>query len=132
MTTSIIDGSLGISSFPPGYTGPGTLIGNRRAMGDVSNYQWYNFTSNGNAVQINTGFLAREVEVYNSTDGLIWEKKYGMVAANTIKTTMSAPTIAADTGSAIVINDELAGNGYVTLSATLCGTAKNICVKVVG
>lgn len=132
MTTSIIDAALNSASFPTTYTGVGTLIGNPRKMGDVSNYQWFNFTSNGNAVQINCGFIAREVKVYNTTDGLIWEQVYGMAAANSLKTTISAPTITVDTSSQITINDELAGNGYVTLGATLCGTSKNICVKIIG
>lgn len=132
MTTSIIDGALNVSSFPTTYTGPGTLIGNVRKMGDVSNHQWYNYVSNGNAVQIDCGFIARKVVVKNVTDGLMWEWQYGMPAADSYLTTISAPTIALNTASQITVNDELAGNGYVTLGATLNGTSKNICVEIIG
>lgn len=133
MTTSIIDGALNVSSFPSTYTGPGTLIGNVRKMGDVSNHQWYNFTSNGNTIQLNVGFLARKVRIINTTDGITWEWQYGMPAADSVKFVLGGSLAGTlDTGAAITINDELAGNGYVTLSAAAAGTSKNICVEVIG
>lgn len=133
MTTSIIDGALNASSFPTTYTGPGTLIGNARKMGDVSNHQWYNFTGNGNTIQINCGFLARKIRVINVTDSITWEWQYGMPAADSVKFVLGGSLAGTlDTGSAITVNDELAGNGYVTLSTTCAPSAKNICVEVIG
>lgn len=133
MTTSIIDGAINAASFPAQYTGPGTLIGNGRKMGDVSNYQWYNFTGNGNTIQINCGFIARKVKVVNTTDSITWEWQYGMPAADSVKIVLGGSLAGTlDTGGAITINDELAGNGYVTLSATCAPSAKNICVEIAG
>lgn len=133
MTTNVVDGALGIASFPSTYTGPGTLIGNARKMGDVSNYQWYNFTSNGNATQINAGFTPRKVKVVNTTDGIVWEWQYGMPAANSIKTTLGGSFASVqDTASQITISTDLAGNSTVTLGATLNGSAKNLCVELAG
>lgn len=133
MATDIVDGALSVGAFPATYTGQGTKIGNVRKMGDVSNHQWYNVTSGGNAIQFNCGFTPRKVRVINVTDGLIWEWMYGMPAANAIKTALTGPTIAQDTGSAFTISSE-SGNGVstVTLSATAAGSAKNLCVEIVG
>jgi hypothetical protein len=135
MTTNVIDGALGVSSIPTTYTGPATLVGNARKMGDVSNYQWYNFTSNGNATQINCGFVPRKIKVVNTTDGITWEWQYGMPAANSIKTTLGGSLASVqDTSSQITIAIDYApGNvGTVTLGATLNGTGKNICVELAG
>lgn len=133
MTINIIDGAFRSAAFPSTYTGPGTLIGNARKMGDVSNYQWYNFTSNGNVTQINAGFTPRRVKVVNTTDGIVWEWTYGMPVANAIKTTLGGSFASVqDTSSQITISVDLAGNSTVTLGATLNGTAKNLCVELAG
>lgn len=134
MTTSIIDGSLHVSAFPTTYTGPGTLIGNAKnsLMGD--NHQYYYFTSNGNAVEILCGFVPRRIDVVNTTDGITWSWQYGMPAANSIKTTLGGSLASVqDTGSAFTIGGDTMGNvGNLTLSSTLCGTSKNICVELEG
>lgn len=133
MTTNVIDGALSVSAIPTGYTGPGTLVGNARKMGDVSNYQWYNYTSNANATQINCGFTPRRVKVINTTDGLTWEWQYGMPAANSVKTTLGGSFASVqDTSSQITISTDLAGNSTLTLGATLNGSAKNLCVELAG
>lgn len=132
MATSIIDTAFHGTSFPTGYTGPGTLIGNPINSPEASSQAVSGkFTSNGNAVQINTGFVATSVEIVNITDGITWSWQYGMPAANSIKTTLGGSLASVqDTGSAITtsgsITDGTGGIGTVTLSATLCGTAKNI------
>lgn len=133
MTTNVIDGALSVSSIPTTYTGPGTIAGNARKMGDVSNYQWYNYTSNGNVTQLNVGFTPRKVKVVNTTDGLTWEWQYGMPAANSVKTTLGGSFASVqDTSSQITISTDLAGNSTLTLGATLNGSAKNLCVELAG
>lgn len=136
MTTNIIDTMFHGSSFPSTYTGPGTLIGNPVNSPDgaaqgVSGY----FTSNGNATQINTGFLATKVEIVNVTDGITWTWEYGMPAANSVKTTLGGSLASVqDTSSQIStsgsITNGTGGIGTVTLGATLCGTGKTITYKI--
>ena len=137
MATDIIDTSLHTTSFPPGYTGPGTLIGNPVSDGPDNGGQGVAgyFTSDGNAVQINVGFLATEVEIVNTTDGITWKWQRGMPAANSVKFVLGGSLAGTqDTGSAITVtgsvSDGSGGNGNVTLSATVTGTAKNIIYKI--
>lgn len=135
VTTEVIDIALAKSTFPATYVGPGTLIGNPKRSGDVSNHQFLKFTSNGNAVAVPLGFLPRKIRVVNDTDAIVWEWQYGMGATHSIKTVLGGSlTAALDTGSAITFTaDELAnGCATVTLSATLCGTSKTICVEFDG
>lgn len=135
MATKIIDIALAKSSFPATYVGPGTLIGNPKRAGDVSNHQWLKFTSTGDAVKVPLGFMPRTVRVFNETDAISWEWRYGMAAANAIKLVLGgSPASTLDTGSAITVEgDELAnGVGTVTLSAAAVGTSKNILVEFDG
>lgn len=142
MTTDVVDGAFHLSAFPAGYVGPGTRIGNVKSALNGDGHMFLNITSAGNAIQINCGFPPRKVKVINSTDGLIWEWQYGMPAANSIKNLLGgSPTATQDTASQILITGDLGagraqgqdGNiGYVTLGATLAGTAKNLCVELVG
>lgn len=138
MTTSIIDTAFHGTSFPAGsiYTGPGTLIGNpiNSPEGSAQGVSGF-FTSNGNAIQINVGFVPTRVEIVNTTDGITWMWEFGMPAANSVKTTLGGSFASVqDTGSAITVTgsvtDGSGGIGTVTLSATLAGTAKNITYKV--
>ncbi len=137
MATDIIDTMFHGTSFPSSYTGPGTLIGNPLNDGadaggqGVAGY----FTSDGNAVQINLGFVATEVEIVNTTDGITWYWQRGMPAANSVKFVLGGSLAGTqDTGSAITVtgstSDGTGGNGNVTLSSTVCGTAKNITYKI--
>ena len=130
MTTSIIDTSLHTSSIPATYTGPGTLVGNPVSKNETSGVAGF-FTSNGNAVQINVGFVPTRVKIVNTTDGITWEWQTGMPTTNSVKILLGgSPTLTQDTGSAIVVAGSISngtgGIGTVTLSTTLCGTAKNI------
>jgi hypothetical protein len=133
MATKIIDIALAKSTFPATYVGPGTLIGNPKRAGDVSNHQFLNFTSTSDAVLIPLGFGPRKVKVVNTTDGVTWEWQYGMPAVNAIKTILGGAT-SQDTGGAITVTvDELGnGTGSVLLSAAMVGTGKNICVEFDG
>jgi hypothetical protein len=127
--TQIIDTSLHAAAIPATYTGPGNLVGNCvNAFGkDVFGY----FTSStGNAVQINCGFAPLQVAVIDVTGVLTWAWQLGMPASNSVKTATGAVTI--DTGGAITVTVDLAGNGQVLLSTTLCGNAKVICFHVQG
>jgi hypothetical protein len=128
MPTRIIDTSLHVPVFPPAYTGPGTLIGNPvNSQGkDVFGY----FTSDGNVVQINVGFTPLKVDITDVAGVLMWSWQLGMPATNSIKTATGATTI--DTASGITVFTDVAGNGQVTLSATICGTGKVICYQVQG
>lgn len=87
----------------------------------VTGFASGSFTSDGTAGTINIGFTAREVNVVNETDTIIWRKMDGQAAANCVKT-VAVGTTTVDTGSAILINTDRT----ITLSATLCGTAKAI------
>ena len=137
MTTSIIDPSVHVASFPSTYTGPGTLIGNTiQSGGDETDVHGY-FTSNGNTVQINLGFQPMRVHIVNITDGIQWDWMYGFPATDTIKTTDATPAFATDTTSQIVATDQsgstnIDGNWILTLGTTLCGTSKVICFHVEG
>lgn len=138
MTTDIIDPSFHLSAFPSGnlYTGPGTVVGNTiQSGGDETDVHGY-FTSTGNATQINIGFRPMRIKVVNTTDNIQWEWLYGFPATNSQKT-VAAGTVTQDTGSAIVPTDQagltnIEGNWIATLSATLCGTSKNIVFHVEG
>jgi hypothetical protein len=135
VTTSIIDPSLHVSSFPATYTGPGTLIGNPRQSGGLDCSVDGYFTSNGNTIQVNVGFRPLHVRVKNMTDGLQWEWAYGMPATDTLKTTNSTGVVSTDTGSAIVPSEDASnqsGNWIVTLSSTLAGTSKLILFEIDG
>jgi len=130
MPTSIIDASLHGSAIPATYTGPGTLVGNCVQSGSSDNDVYGYFTSNGNTIQINTGFAPRKVDVIDVTGVLTWSWQYGLPATNTIKTATSATTI--DATSAIVVTTDLAGNGNATLSAALAGSGKTIQFRIQG
>jgi hypothetical protein len=132
MTTDVIDISLHTSTIPTTYTGPGTVVGNTVSSAGVDNEVSGHFTSTGNATQIDLGFRPLEVTVFNETDGLEWEWKYGMAATHTIKTTFTGPVIATDTTSAITVTDGGSGNWTVLFSAALCGTSKNIIFEIDG
>ncbi len=133
MTTDVIDCALHVSSFPTTYTGPGTLIGNVYMLTDSDGVGGH-FTSDGNAVQINNGFLPSEIEIFNTTDGITWRQLAGMPAANSEKFVLGGSLAGTqDTGSAITVQPDYApGNvASVLLSATLCGTSKNIVFRIV-
>jgi hypothetical protein len=130
MPTQIIDASLHTTTFPPAYTGPGNLIGNSVQAGDDTCCLYGFFTSAGNAVQINCGFAPKEVECIDVTGVLVWRWMLGMPASNSIKTATGATTI--DTASMFTVTTDLAGNGSVTLSATLVGTGKVISYRIQG
>lgn len=125
MPTQIIDTSLHVAAFPPGYTGPGNLIGN--SVNSIGKAVFGNFTSStGNAVQINCGFAPMRVDVFDITGVLSWTWQFGMPVTNTIK------NAAVDATSAIVVATGVGGTGTVTLSTGLCGNAKNICYSIQG
>ena len=130
MPTQIIDGSLHTSVIPPTYTGPGNLVGNAVNAGDPLTDILGYFTSAGNAVQINCGFAALQVDIVDVTGVLIWHWQIGMPATNSMKS--SAAALAVDTTGAITVTSDPAGNTQVTLSAALCGTGKVICYHVQG
>jgi hypothetical protein len=130
MPTQIIDASLHTTAFPPQYTGPGNLIGNCVNAGDPLSDTIGFFTSAGNAVQINVGYAPMQVDIADITGVLQWRWQLGMPANNSMKTATAAMTV--DTTGAIVVSSDLAGNGQVTLSATLVGTGKVICFHVQG
>jgi hypothetical protein len=131
MATQIIDTSVYARSST--YIGAGTIDGNCIMDGGVANHTTGNFTSTGDAVQINCGFKPRLVQIINDTDGIEWEKMIGMAAANSIKITLGGSFAGVkDTSSAIQFVDGGAGNWNVLLSATLCGTSKNICFSIEG
>lgn len=131
MPTQIIDTSLHLPAFPPQYTGPGNLIGNPVQSGDDTCCLYgYFISSTGNAVQVNVGFAPKEVEAIDVTGVLVWRWQLGMPASNSLKTATAAVTV--DTGSAITVTTDLAGNGSVIFSTTLCGNAKIICYRIQG
>lgn len=139
MANLIIDPSFHLSAFPAGnlYTGPGTLIGNTlQSGGDETDVHGYFTSVTSDTVTINTGFQPLHILIINETDGIEWEWLYGMAATHTKKTVYSGPTLAIDTGSAIVpseaANTGPAGNWTVLLSTTLCGAAKNIIFHIEG
>ena len=88
---------------------------------NVSQAASFNFTSDGSAQIVNLGFKPQYVKIVNETDSIIWEWFEGLAATKTVKIT-GVPAVTIDTGSAIVYN----GDGTITLSATLVGTAKVI------
>lgn len=80
------------------------------------------FTSDGTACVVTLGFTPRRVQVYNETDTIAWAWQEGMAATKAMKV-VAAGTMTTDTGSPILAS---ATNRTMTLSATLCGTAKVI------
>lgn len=131
MPTQIIDTSLHLAAFPLGYTGPGNLIGNCVNSNGKDVFGFFT-SSTGNAVQINVGFQALQIEIIDVTGTLLWQWQWGMPANNSVKTTMGTVACVLDTGGAITVATDVAGNGTVTLSTTLCGNAKNICYHIHG
>lgn len=130
----VIDTSLHVTAFPTGYTGLGTLIGNANNAGGVTSTVSCFFTSTGAAVDLLIGFRPRKISIINDTDSIQWDWIRGMAATHAKKTVFSGPTITMDTGSAIVPSEPSlnTGNWKVTLSATLAGTSKLICVWIEG
>jgi hypothetical protein len=129
MPTQIIDTSLHAAAIPATYTGPGNLVGNAVNSRGADVYGFFT-SSTGNAVQINVGFAPLQVDIIDVTGVLTWGWMLGIPATNSIKTATAAMTV--DTGSAITVTTDLAGNGSVLLSTTLCGNAKTICYHVMG
>jgi hypothetical protein len=130
MPTQIIDTSLHTAAFPATYTGPGNLVGNAvQAAPEGSDVFGY-FTSAGNAVQINCGFQALQVDIMDVAGVLIWHWQLGMPATNSFKS--AAAALSVDTSGAITVSSDPAGNTNVTLSAALVGTGKVICYHVQG
>jgi len=131
MPTQIIDTSLHTAAIPATYTGPGNLVGNPVNSGGGAKEVYGFFTSStGNAVQINCGFAPLQVDIVDVTGVLAWSWQLGMPATNSIKTATAAVTV--DTASNILVTTDLAGNGSVLLSTTLCGNAKVICYHIQG
>jgi hypothetical protein len=131
MAVQIIDTSLHVAAFPATYTGPGNLIGNCvDSVGEAADVYGYFTSSTGNTAQINCGFAPMSVDIIDVTGVLTWHWQLGMPASNSIKTATAAMTV--DTGSAITVVSDLAGNGSVTLSAAVCGNAKVICFHIQG
>lgn len=128
MATQIIDTSLHGAAIPANYTGPGNLAGN--CVNSIGKDVYGFFTSAGNPVQINCGFSPMQVDIVDVTGVLLWHWQLGMPATNSIKTATGAVTV--DATSAIVVATDLAGNGTVTLSAAMVGSAKNICYAIQG
>lgn len=79
------------------------------------------FTSDNAAQTLTLGFKPNYIKVINETDTIVWESFSISTATKVLKTT-GTPTVAVDTGSAIVINSD----GTVTLSSTLVGNSKVI------
>jgi hypothetical protein len=131
MTINVIDTMFHGSSFPPSYTGPGTLIGNVRNAASVINQTCGNYTSNGNATQINLGFRPTYIRFFNLTDDISWEWMSGFGATQSIKT-VGAGTMTVDTGSAFTLTDGGSGNWTLTTSTTLEGTAKALVFSIEG
>lgn len=127
----VIDTALHTTTFPAGYTGPGTLIGNPKHSSVAKEMSIF-FTSTGNAVAIPLGFEPLRIKVVNDTDGVTWEWFRGMAATHSIKNT-SATDTADDTTSGIVVSGDFAhGNCLLTISAAAAGSAKTIAVNVAG
>ncbi len=133
MATQVIDTALHLAAFPPGYTGPGTLIGNCVNSGGVVCDVYGFFTSStGNDVRIDVGFKALQVDILDATGAIMWHWRWGMPANNTIKMTLGTIAGVVDTTGAIVVVAGLGGTGQVNLSQALCGNGKNICYRVQG
>jgi hypothetical protein len=130
MPTQIIDTSLHVAAIPATYTGPGNLVGN--SVNSQGKDVYGNFTSAGNAVQINVGFTPLSVDIMDVTGALMWHWQVGMPAINSVKTTLGTVACVLDATSAITVATDLAGNGTVTLSAAMVGSAKNICYAIQG
>ena len=130
MATKTIDLAFHGSTFPATYTGKGDLIGNpviNRTGDEISGY----FTGTGDAVSIPVGFAPNAIEVIDETNVVLWKWRRGLTAGNTVKQ-VTAGTTTVDTGSAIVVSADLAGNATVTLSATLAASAANLVYRITG
>ena len=79
------------------------------------------FTSDGTIAVVNLGFTARQIDIVNSTDNIVWRKIEGMAATDSIKS-VGAGTQTIDSGSAVLIN----ADKTISLSIALCGTGKAI------
>ena len=90
--------------------------------GGIVNTVVGSFTSDNAAQTLTLGFKPIYVKVINETDAIVWEVLASSASTKTVKYNGTGPTIAVDTGSAIVINSD----GTVTLSSTLCGNSKVI------
>lgn len=131
MPTDVIDTALHLPAFPTAYAGPGTLIGNPVQANNGRVLSCF-FTSDGNPVVVPLGFLPVYIKIVNDTDGIAWEWIRGLAATHSTKLTGAADLAVDTTGAVVVSGDTLDGNMLVTLSAALCGTAKNIVVLVFG
>lgn len=87
--------------------------------GGIVNMAQGGFTGSGAAVVVTLGFKPKYVKVFNETDATTWEWVKGMAATIAFKT-VTAGTMTADTGSAIVDNDD----GTFTISATAAANNK--------
>jgi|SRR5579884_685896 len=88
-----------------------------------------NFSSLGNAINIPLAQEPLRVTVLNETDTILWEWRRGMAATKTLKTT-GTPTVAIDTGSAIVVTKQDPGKFLLALSATLAANGKALTVII--
>ena len=118
MATKYIDINLHGTSFPATYTGSGTLIGNPIATNPgterISGY----FTGTGDAVVIALGTQPTHVVVADVTGNIVWEWFRGLAATNVFKD-VAAGTRTVDTGSALVVSVDLAGNASLTIAAAV-------------
>lgn len=130
MATKTIDLAFHGSTFPTTYVGKGDLVGNpvlNRSGDIVSGY----FTGTGDAVNIPVGFAPAKIEIVDETNVVLWKWYRGMTAGNTVKQ-VTAGTTTVDTGSAITVTTDYAGNGTVALSATLAASAANLIYRIEG
>ena len=131
MTTKYIDINLHASSFPATYTGVGTLIGNPLITDPgterISGY----FTGTGDAVIIPLGTQPTHILVADVTDNIIWEWFRGMAATNVFKD-VAAGTRTVDTGSALVVSVDLAGNATLTIAAAVAVSSSLIIYSIEG
>lgn len=130
MATKTIDLAFHGSTFPATYIGPGNLIGNpvlNRTGDAVSGY----FTGTGDAVNIPVGFAPTKIEVADETNNIVWQWYRGQAAGKVFKQ-VAAGTETVDTGSAITVAADLAGNAVITLSATLAASAANLIYRIDG
>lgn len=121
MSTNVIDINVHGSAFPATYTGPGTILGNPLVSASgISGIAGY-FTGNGNATNIPIGTLPIHVAIFDATNNISWDWYRGLPATDTVKG-VAAGTRTIDTGSAIVVTVDYAGNATVSLSAALAAS----------
>lgn len=132
MATNIIDTNIKGATFPPTYTGLGTIAASARTYGDNARQVTSGFfTSNGNATQINCGFRPLKIRLLNVTDTILWDWMYGMGATQSLKT-VTAGTVTIDTTSTFTVTGQNAGNFNVTLSVAANGTGKLLLYEIEG